>query len=104
MPHNPFIFLVSRGRIGTESMIPKTGSRHAGRATANRRRYAGSGASGWQAAIGNWFDRMKVAPRPRFQAGVRPPARQWPGSVLVADHLALGECADAARDHSPQAQ
>jgi hypothetical protein len=47
---------------------------------------------------GNDFDWLgRAPPRPRFQAGVRPPARQRPGSVLAADHLALGECADVAR-------
>jgi hypothetical protein len=51
-----------------------------------------------------WQRLRLVAPRPRFQAGVWPPARQRPGSVLAADHLALGECADGPRDHSPHLQ
>ena len=36
----------------------------------------------------------------RLQAGVRTPTRHWQRPVLAAHHLALGECADAAGDHS----
>src|SRR6266480_5689718 len=48
---------------------------------------------------GNDFDWLRRDPAFKLACGA--PARQRPGSVLAADHLALGECADAARDHSP---